>query len=205
MEYKFTVKRNRISVTQGSATVYLNGIELVTFGDTIEIVQKGQQYYGDLITNWASTIPDGDFVYAVLFHSLDKTYHYSDKAKAILKGVYTARSPKKAQPGRMFIDVDAKIAAARSKEEQDAWEQNRKALEETDFCDGWHVGIYKHACGHWEVLQAPIYKAREDGSHYTAEDADKELRIESTKIDCSRCCICGGSKHTADGCGSKED
>ena len=40
MELNFTVKRNRISVTQGSATVFLNGVEVITFGDDIYLQNK---------------------------------------------------------------------------------------------------------------------------------------------------------------------
>lgn len=97
---------------------------------------------------------------------------------------------------RQHIDVDAKIAAAATQEEKVAWEAQRAHIEKADFCDGWHVGIYKQACGHWEVLQTPIYVNYDgtpkivNGHPYTATDADKELREESKKRKCTRC-ICG--------------
>lgn len=89
MDFTFSVKRSRISVTQGTATVYLNGIELVSFGDTIELIEGGRPFYGENIGGWASTIPDGDFVHGVLFHPYEDIYHYSDKARKILKGEAT--------------------------------------------------------------------------------------------------------------------
>lgn len=85
MVLDFTVKRNRQTVTQGEATVYLNGEKVVTFGDKIELIKDGQAYYGENIGGWASTTPDNDFINGVLFHPLDSVYHYSDKVKEIIK------------------------------------------------------------------------------------------------------------------------
>lgn len=73
----FTVKRNRQSVTQGEATVYLNGEKLVTFGDKIELIKDGQSYYGENIGGWASVKPDSDFINGILFHPYDYIYHLS--------------------------------------------------------------------------------------------------------------------------------
>ena len=81
MDYTFSVKRTRSSVTQGSATVYLNGDELTTFGDTIELIKEGQPYYGDLIGGWASVKPDSSFISAALWHPVDDYYWHSQKAK----------------------------------------------------------------------------------------------------------------------------
>lgn len=81
----FTVKRERSSVTQGSATVYLNGEKVLTFADEIKLIKGGQTYYGENIDGWASTTPDSDFINGVLFHPLDNTYHYGDKVKEIIK------------------------------------------------------------------------------------------------------------------------
>ena len=36
---RFEVRRNRPSVTQGSASVYINGEKVITFGDEIEIIK----------------------------------------------------------------------------------------------------------------------------------------------------------------------
>ena len=84
MTIGFEVKRHRASVTQGTATVYLNGQEVVTFGDRIELIKEGQAYYSDNIGGWASVTPDEDFIKGVLFHPLDHIYHYSDRVKEIL-------------------------------------------------------------------------------------------------------------------------
>lgn len=84
MDFTFTVKRNRQSVTQGTATVYLNGIEIVTFGDTIELITDNKSYYGEKIGDWASVKPDIDFIKGTLFHPFDETYHYSEKVKNVL-------------------------------------------------------------------------------------------------------------------------
>ena len=84
MTLNFEVKRHRASVTQGTATVYLNGQEVVTFGDKIRPIKDGQTFYGEKIGLWASITPDEDFIKGVLFHPLDSLYHYSDKVKEIL-------------------------------------------------------------------------------------------------------------------------
>lgn len=84
MDYTFTVKRSRQSVTQGCATVYLNGEEIITFGDTIEMIKPGQKYYGTKIGDYASTEPDEAFIRGVLWHPFDNVYHYSKRVKEIL-------------------------------------------------------------------------------------------------------------------------
>lgn len=68
MEYTFSVSRRRSSATQGAATVLLNGVALVDFGDTIELIKEGQPFYGENIGGWASVVPDGHFVHGLLFH-----------------------------------------------------------------------------------------------------------------------------------------
>ena len=65
MKLEFSVKRKRMSVTQGFAAVYCNDVLIETFGDTITL--DGQ--YGENIGGWSSTCPDNDFIYAVLFPS----------------------------------------------------------------------------------------------------------------------------------------
>ena len=71
MKATFTVKRYRNSVTQGTATVYLNDIEVVTFGDTIQLITNGSIHYGEDIGGWASVKSDADFINGVLFHPCD--------------------------------------------------------------------------------------------------------------------------------------
>ena len=43
MKMEFTVKRNRGSVTQGTATVLLNGQEVITFADDITITDDNRR------------------------------------------------------------------------------------------------------------------------------------------------------------------
>lgn len=91
----FEVRRNRASVTQGTATVFLNGEEMITFGDEIEIIHAGEKYYGPLIGDWASKTPDYDFIRGLLWHNLDNVYNYSEKPKAIMQRLCEEASPEK--------------------------------------------------------------------------------------------------------------
>lgn len=61
----FQVVRNRISATQGEATVYYYGIEVATFGDEIDYINVGEPYYGEMNSRWASRVPDEKFIEAV--------------------------------------------------------------------------------------------------------------------------------------------
>lgn len=38
-----------------------------------------------------------------------------------------------------------------------------------DFPKGWYVDLYKHACGHWEILQIPRKEDREDTKRHARE------------------------------------
>lgn len=91
------VKRNRPSVTQGSATVYINGKAAITFGDDMYLILKDgtfssgsrtvehAQHYGEVIGGWGSIKPDSDFIMGLLYHPLDSVYHYSDILKKAIK------------------------------------------------------------------------------------------------------------------------
>lgn len=85
MKFEIEVKRRRFSVTQGEADVYLNGEKVISFGDTIELIPDGGTYYGELIGNWASTVPDSAFISGLLWHKHDDIYHYSGKVKTVLE------------------------------------------------------------------------------------------------------------------------
>lgn len=87
------VRRNRWSVTQGSATVYVNGIETITFGDEIEMIAPGEKYYGPLIGDWASKKDDAGFIRGLLFHPMDYFYHHSDKVKDIINAMCADKFP----------------------------------------------------------------------------------------------------------------
>lgn len=69
MKYVIEVKRSRPSVTQGSAEVYVNGEEMISFNDDIKLIKPNEKYYGDLIGGWASVTPDEEFIKGMLFHS----------------------------------------------------------------------------------------------------------------------------------------
>ncbi len=67
MSYKFEVVRRRQTPTEGTATVYLNGREVVTYEDTIRRVGVFRRGYGPRLYGYASTVPDLRYVYAAVF------------------------------------------------------------------------------------------------------------------------------------------
>lgn len=69
MKFNFTVKRERASVTQGEAVVYLNGVEMIRFDDKIELVDG----------EWKSVKKDSEFIKGLLFHPFNELYHINDK------------------------------------------------------------------------------------------------------------------------------
>lgn len=87
MDIQITVKRRRMSVTQGMADVYINDDLVMSFGDTIEMIKEGEKYYGEMIGNWASKIPDTRFVIGMLYHPYDELYHYSERVKKALNNI----------------------------------------------------------------------------------------------------------------------
>lgn len=84
MKYVIEVRRGRLSVTQGYAIVCVNGIEMMTFGDEIEMIKDGQRWYGDKIGGYASTTPDESFIKGMLFHPFEEYYQYSAKFRKML-------------------------------------------------------------------------------------------------------------------------
>lgn len=92
------VKRNRQSVTQGSATVFINGTAAMTFGDEMYLKNNNGtftngfkaatnvRHYGEVIGGWGSITPDSSFILGLLYHPYDLVYHHSDIVrKAILE------------------------------------------------------------------------------------------------------------------------
>lgn len=73
-------RRTSLSATQGNISIFVNSKDMdMHFEDKIELDKNG---------NYVSTTPDselGKFVYACLWHPLDKTYHYSDRFKRLFK------------------------------------------------------------------------------------------------------------------------
>lgn len=95
---KIEVRRNRMSVTQGSATIVINGKDIITFGDDMYLKNsdgtftngfktvEGAQHYGEVISGWGSIKPDSAFIFSLFYHPYDNIYHYSELAsKAILE------------------------------------------------------------------------------------------------------------------------
>ena len=84
------IKRNRLSVTQGSTDVYINGKKILNFGDDMYLKQKDgaftngyttldkAQHYGEVLSGWGSITPDSEFIQGLLYHPYDNVYHYSD-------------------------------------------------------------------------------------------------------------------------------
>ena len=83
-EYIIEVKRRRSSVTQGSAHVLVNGIEVADFYDEIKLLKKGEHYYGENIDGWASVTPNESFIKGMLFHPFEEHYHMSEKFRKML-------------------------------------------------------------------------------------------------------------------------
>lgn len=75
-------ERVRGSATQGEVKVAINGKYILSFGDDIVLPERGsnpEDYYGDDIGGWRSSVPDSSFVLGLIWHPLDYMYHYSDK------------------------------------------------------------------------------------------------------------------------------
>lgn len=84
MKYIIEVERRRSSVTQGSAHVFVNGVEVADFYDEIKLLKKGEHYYGSYIDGRASVTPDESFIKGMLFHPFEEIYHMSEKFRKIL-------------------------------------------------------------------------------------------------------------------------
>lgn len=86
MRVNIEVKRHRSSVTQGIAMVFINGTCAITFDDKIELIKKGEKYYGEIIGGWASVKPDMAFITGLFFHPVnDKIPEYAKSKFSILK------------------------------------------------------------------------------------------------------------------------
>jgi hypothetical protein len=92
------VRRDRPSVTQGSATVVINGKDIITFNDEMYLKQNDgtftngfttvndAKHYSEVICGWGSIKPDSHFIFALFYHPYDHLYHYSELVnKAILE------------------------------------------------------------------------------------------------------------------------
>ena len=84
MKYIIKVVRRRSSVTQGSAHVLVNDVEVADFYDEIKLLEKDEHYYGENIGGWASVTPDEAFIKGMLFHPFEELYHMSEKFRKML-------------------------------------------------------------------------------------------------------------------------
>lgn len=81
---EITIERVRGSVTQGEVRTYVNGQYILNWGDKIELIHEGEEFYGAEIGGWASKQPDSGFALGLIWHPFDYMYHYSDKVKKAL-------------------------------------------------------------------------------------------------------------------------
>lgn len=83
--YTFTVQRNRASVTQGTATVLLNGQPVIEFADSITYKKEVEgPEFGPALDNWQSTITDQHFIAAVLFPFKNNKTKIETQVRAII-------------------------------------------------------------------------------------------------------------------------
>lgn len=82
MSVVFTVKRDRESVTQGYARVFMNDVMINSFGDNIVFVGRNGECFGLNIDGWGSIVSDEEFIKGAMYHPYDKVYHYSNRIKS---------------------------------------------------------------------------------------------------------------------------
>jgi len=80
MSINIEVKRERQSVTQGTATIYINDNKVLTFGDDMYLQNndgtftngfntvENARHYGPVIGGWGSIKPDSDFIMSLIYH-----------------------------------------------------------------------------------------------------------------------------------------
>jgi hypothetical protein len=81
MSITIEVKRERQSVTQGTATIYINDNKVLSFGDDMYLENndgtftngfntvENARHYGPVIGGWGSIKPDSDFIMGLIYHS----------------------------------------------------------------------------------------------------------------------------------------
>ena len=73
MKAVFEIKRRQKSISQGEAIVYLNGVEIVNFGDVYELDKNDPE--------WRKIKPDEYFLLTMLFPSDATKKYYPDSIK----------------------------------------------------------------------------------------------------------------------------
>lgn len=108
----FQVKRERYSVTQGAAVVYLNNHEIARFHDPIELINGV----------WQSPQSDETFIKGVFVHPFDELYQVSKHLKDYLIKTYHIRKVSCAELSDMFDHyfeyVESNEQAAQNKAEE---------------------------------------------------------------------------------------
>lgn len=85
-QLQITSTRKRMSVTQGEVNMYVQGKFVLNFGDKIERIGKGEDYFGELLGDYASKQSDGSFCLGLIWHPYDENYHITELVKRVLKG-----------------------------------------------------------------------------------------------------------------------
>lgn len=87
-----------------------------------------------------------------------------------------------------MLDYDEKIRNSKCKEEADVW----KFAKRTNYQppEGWVCGCFQQSCGHYEILQHPIWTNHQGVPQITEAKALDILRKDSETRKCSSC-ICG--------------
>lgn len=80
-----TFERVRMSVTQAEVKMFVHGQYVLNFGDEMEVIHDGTDYYGTKCGCWASTHPDSRFVLGLIWNPFDDMYHYSDMIRAAVR------------------------------------------------------------------------------------------------------------------------
>lgn len=89
----------------------------------------------------------------------------------------------------MTPNYDEWIENASCKEETKKWQEAKKGGYKPP--EGWVCGCFKQMCGHYEILQHPIYIDHTGSPTITEEEVLKILADDSSKRECTKC-ICNG-------------
>ena len=88
----------------------------------------------------------------------------------------------------MIPNYDELIKNASCKEEAKKWEEAKKRGYKPP--EGWACGCFRQECGHFEILQHPIYIDDAGNPTITEDEVMKILADDSSKRKCTKC-VCG--------------
>lgn len=86
-----------------------------------------------------------------------------------------------------MLDYAAKIKNASCAEEAQEWEEAQRRGYKPP--EGWTCGCFKQACGHYEILQHPIYIDHAGNPTITEDEVLKILADDSSKRKCTGCIL----------------